>query len=528
VIRLKAIAKIRVDKWITVIVVLLLTIVVSLSAFVTKYNLDSMEKLAQESIYDASRLVTQRVESYFDTLVLFDKLAVKNWVKEEQFLLQAIKNEKFARDLVSHYPFIVSLQFGDKMGNFVMYRKDVVGNINTKIVLTDSHLTEKDRNPRTIWRYYNNETLVREVIVDGIDFDPRTRPWYIGALETETLFMSEPYEFFTDKVIGITAAHQYSVDGDLEGVYSFDLSLDEIVRFINDLELTRHGDTFIVTAERKVIGLLNEPLSQRTYSGFVDALSEEEIMLIDNDSLGQTQKVLLGQPGEMYYVVFNTVLKQFSKPWYIYIRANRSSILSSYTENVLLNGILSVLLAILTLFLLFYRYKQKQVHEHLDVIARRDALTGLLNRYSFEELSQTLINRFNTQGEVFSVVLGDVDDFKMINDTFGHRVGDSILVRLSEIIEGSIRHTDYACRWGGEEFLIVLPGADSQLACSVSRSLLKRIVEKPLKSDVGGIEVTMSFGIATYTGDETMVQLINRADKKLYAAKNSGRNQVSC
>lgn len=519
---------VEINKWISLVVIVTLLLVVSLSAYVTKQTQDSMEFVAQRGVEDASKLVAQHLENYFDTVILYDQLAMNQWKPQENFLEQALQNEEIAQQLVRHYPYIQSLQYGDTYGNFAMYRKDVLGNINTKLVITDEEKPAADRYPRVIWRYFDQDTLVREVVVDGIDFDPRVRPWYTGAKEATKLYMTEPYEFFTDKVVGITAARKYTYEGTFIGVYSFDISLDLVVQYINELSLNAKGETFIVTPEKRVIGVIEDPISERTYSGFVNPLNAVEDDILTNSPLGKAVKVPYGTSGEVYYIVYQKILSSFEFPWSVGVKINRSSILSAYTWTGQLNLALSILLVLLTALLLYYRYRQTLIHEHLAVMAKRDQLTGLHNRHSFDEFALDLQKRYRENGETFSVILGDVDSFKQLNDYYGHKVGDSVLVALSEVIQASIRRSDYACRWGGEEFLVVLPGTQDTIACQVARSLLKRIVEKPLLSDAGDLEVTMSFGVATYDGEESMIQLINRADQKLYQAKTLGKNQVLC
>lgn len=512
--------------WVSVIVVILMVAVVALSGYVTKRTQDNLDSLAIQSVKDTAKLVVQHVENYFDAVVLYDGIAVQKWHYEKVFEEQALANEELSRRLVNHFPYIVSLQYGDQNGNFVMYRKDGEGNVNTKLVLTDSERPQSEQKPRTIWRYYTQDIQVKTVEVDTIDYDPRTRPWYLGAMAIDGLYMTEPYEFFTGKAIGITAARRLLNQGEVAGVYSFDISLDEVIKYINTLEVIDKGETYLVTAEKQVLGVLTEPVSQRLYSGFVNPLSSEDLQLLSEDNLGKVQQRRYGKSGETYFVVYEKILQKYAEPWYVGIRIKRDTVVSAYTSNVLLNALLSFALVVLTAMLLILRSRQRVIHENLEALATRDQLTGLFNRYSFDEISTLLKQRYQETGERFSVILGDIDDFKLINDTYGHHTGDSVLVNLSQVIERNIRDSDYACRWGGEEFLILLTDIDTQKAGKMATSLLQRIVEKPIESPSGEIAVTMSFGVATYDGEESILQLISRADKMLYQAKVQGRNQV--
>ena len=155
--------------------------------------------------------------------------------------------------------------------------------------------------------------------------------------------------------------------------------------------------------------------------------------------------------------------------------------------------------------------------------AIRDHLTGLFDRSTFITRLETELKRFNRYGDGFAVAMIDVDKFKKINDTFGHQVGDEVLVELAKIINNEIRDTDTAARFGGEEFVILLPRTNSkEAAYLVDR--LRRHVERRYNNDT---RVTISAGIADCPSHgEKLKKLIGAADKALYKAKKKGRNRV--
>jgi diguanylate cyclase (GGDEF)-like protein len=120
-------------------------------------------------------------------------------------------------------------------------------------------------------------------------------------------------------------------------------------------------------------------------------------------------------------------------------------------------------------------------------------------------------------------VLYDVDRFKSINDTYGHQLGDNVLIELSKLVAGNIRSIDVLARWGGEEFAIMFPGSDGEMASQAAEKLRAAIEQIA----IDGIEtVTCSFGIAEYADSDTALSLIARADRALYRAKVNGRNRV--
>lgn len=145
-------------------------------------------------------------------------------------------------------------------------------------------------------------------------------------------------------------------------------------------------------------------------------------------------------------------------------------------------------------------------------MAYKDTLTNLNNRRSLESIS-----------DYDCLILGDIDHFKIINDTYGHLVGDEVLVEISSVFKHFVRETDYVCRWGGEEFLIFLKNCDDEDAYGKANLLREKIMEL---SDEFGFEITMSFGVSNLS-DSTLEDAIKNADEAMYESKHNGRNRVT-
>lgn len=165
----------------------------------------------------------------------------------------------------------------------------------------------------------------------------------------------------------------------------------------------------------------------------------------------------------------------------------------------------------------------KQTQEQLRQEANTDKLTGLLNRNAAEYvLNQPVREALNTD-TTFSVIMCDLDHFKRVNDQFGHSAGDVVLRDVAAAMRAAVRAGDYCIRWGGEEFLIVLPGCLIGIAIKLAERT--RIdIERQDHGDIG--QVTMSFGVAQWDKTESVEKLIARADEALYEAKQTGRNRV--
>jgi two-component system cell cycle response regulator len=162
-------------------------------------------------------------------------------------------------------------------------------------------------------------------------------------------------------------------------------------------------------------------------------------------------------------------------------------------------------------------------------MAITDALTGLYSRRYMESHLSTLIEQAAGRNKPLSVLIVDIDYFKAINDTHGHDAGDDVLREFALRLKKSIRGIDLACRYGGEEFVIVMPETDMAVATVVAERLRRRIATEPFSvgQDRGKIEVTISIGIAAINGAEDAAPaLLKRADQALYRAKRDGRNRV--
>jgi len=180
------------------------------------------------------------------------------------------------------------------------------------------------------------------------------------------------------------------------------------------------------------------------------------------------------------------------------------------------------------------RLKQSQreisrQNRELQVLATRDGLTGSLNRRSLFEGLATLLGEAATDGEPLSCIMVDIDHFKSINDRFGHATGDKVIKLMAGILADVARAEDLVGRYGGEEFCVVLPGADEQQAMRVAERMRVAIHDGKSAKFTSSLRISASFGVSTDVGGQlTPGALVDLADKALYVAKESGRNRVVC
>ena len=199
-------------------------------------------------------------------------------------------------------------------------------------------------------------------------------------------------------------------------------------------------------------------------------------------------------------------------------------------RGMIMGNILSILIPILVGILFLYEIeanteKIKTLNSDLENMACHDYLTGLYNRRKlFESIDQhiEIAKRYN---QTVNFCLFDIDDFKIINDSEGHPEGDRILIRIGEILKSSLRKSDIAGRYGGDEFYIFIPVAEEEQALKAVEKIKQGI--RNMKTEAGKT-VTCSFGLTSYTGREIpdINYILTNTDRSLYTAKSSGKNTI--
>lgn len=218
------------------------------------------------------------------------------------------------------------------------------------------------------------------------------------------------------------------------------------------------------------------------------------------------------------------LLMQIMDPVYLLEEAYWTHVLHIF--NVLMT------FSVLVLFCLLFTWKIKANHgklalqnEQLNELAHKDPLTRLMNRRNMDQILQQQMELLKETGQRFSLILGDIDDFKKVNDTYGHDAGDYVLVTVSQIITNSVRKDEAVCRWGGEEILILVH-APLEPAANTAERIRKNIAEYPFHYEGRDIPLTMTFGVSESIPGYRVEELVQQADEHLYTGKKSGKNIV--
>lgn len=225
-------------------------------------------------------------------------------------------------------------------------------------------------------------------------------------------------------------------------------------------------------------------------------------------------------------IAFSLLYVHFMPPIYFTVRRQLSAGEIDFMRAINVGFNLALLFGFSCLFILEINSLIKQLNqtnEQLNYTATHDALTGLYNRYCLNGTLNSLVK----SEKPFCLVMGDIDDFKKVNDTFGHDCGDVVLRSVADVIKRNIRQCDTACRWGGEEMLILMDGSYDECYQIVSR-IKSEINSLGIEHDGRPVKVSMTFGFtaSAEVGSKDLDELLSTVDKRLYKGKASGKNVI--
>ncbi|GEM_PF-6834301 len=173
--------------------------------------------------------------------------------------------------------------------------------------------------------------------------------------------------------------------------------------------------------------------------------------------------------------------------------------------------------------------RNAQLYREMEMLAIKDGLTGLYNRRYLENYLENIYREIERHQYHLSIIMCDIDHFKKINDTYGHKTGDTVLREVATVIRDEVREIDFVARYGGEEFVIVMKFEKEREACRVAERIRKRMAREKIEYAPGEyLSVTMSFGVASTSSGLQAEKLVEYADKALYVSKEKGRNRVTC
>lgn len=362
--------------------------------------------------------------------------------------------------------------------------------------------------------YYHPNGIVKQVSAD----DPADA-WYFRVRE-----MNDPYEINvdtdtadTDRVSIFINYRVKDYQGDYIGTTGVGLSVDAVADLIETYQ-KRYG---------RQIYFINRQGDVKLHgSGF-----EGETNIHDRAGLGKYATKILTSPSyELSYtrpdghtIYINSRLVP-ELDWYLLVEQDEHAAESRIQKTLIINILVSLGITILVLVIAHFTIRGYQ--RRLEEMATTDKLTGAANRQIFDMIFDNVIKMSKRRNEPVTLITLDIDRFKEVNDTYGHQCGDNVIRHVADIIRQHIREADTLCRWGGEEFLLLLPDCPLAAAGERAETIRQAINDEPMRFGRDSIAITISLGVAEYQAGEALGSLIDRADNALYEAKRLGRNRV--
>ena len=366
--------------------------------------------------------------------------------------------------------------------------------------------------------YYQAKGVLKQVKED----EPRDA-WYFRVRS-----MAEPYEISVDPDMAnadqLTFFINFKVFDYQErfiGVAGVGLTVDAVVKLVDDYQ--RRYDRSIYFTDRNgrlvLTSAAGGPLGSHRGQSLSEVPGLEALLTVLPKPQSGRFDYEEGGRGHFLNVRYIPELD-----WYLFVDKHEEGALASIRHSLYLNLLICLLISALVLTLVFVATRRYQ--QCIADLATTDVLTGLPNRRGFDLLAGQALQEALREQSPLSALLIDLDHFKQLNDTHGHLAGDQVLRGFAQALQSNLRQADIICRWGGEEFILLLKDTGSSTARLLAEKIRQQTEDQVFAFNGVNLRVTTSIGITELHGDENLEQLIGRADRALYRAKQSGRNRV--
>ena len=441
--------------------------------------------------------------------------------------------------------------------------------VNTELPLTsDTVYSEIQKDlvrPILISSMMSRDTFMRDWVVNG-EHDPDQMTRYLNEVMTHygayTAFfvsngtltyyhakgvlkqvkVTEPRDAWYFRVRDMAAPYEINVDPDLANKDNLTFFINYKVYDYNNRFIGAAGVGLTVDAVIKLIDKYQQRYQRSVY--FVDSFGRLVLTGAEGGPQGahigqklndlESMKGLVNQlpkphSGSYEYSVqgqghFLNVRFIPELNWYLFVDKREDSALSEIRQSLYLNLLICLLVTLTVLALLnrvIKRYQGK-----IQAQATLDSLTELPNRRGFDLLAAQAMHEAQREPKPLTALLLDLDHFKALNDTYGHLAGDQVLIGFARDLESCLRHSDIVCRWGGEEFIVLLKDTDGETGLMIAEKIRQHVEEQLYAYNGHTLHLTVSIGLTTLQPDDTLHTLLSRADHAMYRAKQSGRNRT--
>ncbi|WP_417814554.1 diguanylate cyclase [Thalassospira alkalitolerans] len=469
-------------KIVLVVSSLLIILSVSMSFINFMVSLDSTQKdlkeyslpLSVDNIY--SEIQTHIIKPNLVSSMMAHDTFVKDWLLNEEENSQKIK--RYLQMIKNKYNMFVAFLVSEETKKY--YTQDgVIETLN------------KD-NPDNQWYFkFKNTQTNQEINLD-----------YNQELDNSLIM------FINHKMI--------DEDYQLIGVTGIGLKISYVDEMLKHFRQNYKFSVYFVNEDGKVI------LSERKNNNLKNLNDIPELAKLKEQIVSKKANVIEYSKNDMNYLLKTKYVPELDL--YLIVEAKINDFMKTEYNTFYINLFISLIVTIIITFIIIYSIKG--FNKRLEYFANNDPLTNLLNRRSFNDNLNTFTKLSKRTKKPISLLFLDIDNFKTINDTLGHKTGDEVLKRVSSILRENLRETDIKSRWGGEEFIIALINTDSKEATEIAQKLKEKLENDLSLIKLVNKPITGSFGVTKIKDEESISLAIVRVDNAMYEAKKSGKNKV--
>ncbi len=524
----------RLKRWtILLLVVLQAVTVIAILFFSSLASESALLTQAQKILNGATSETIAQTEAFLDDAYHEASLAAELFSTGVLNMSDTDRLERYFLSQLAHNESFAGLYIGTSAGEFFYVSRDPQRQqFRTKHIHTDGGVSKTDLR----WRdnVHAEPTATEEA--PG-QFDPRTRPWFREANAANGFVWTDPYIFFTSQRLGITAARPlFDANGTRLGVIGVDLELKDLAGFLAALDIGESGSAFITNSDGLLIATptiieRTDSLASLSISAMADPIGRQVLESIRTASRRMTKSSSASfTVGKTRYIADAMPMRlSDGEQWLVGTYAARSDFLKDVRSTERNN--LYVAIGILLVALLIGALLANSAWTPLELLhsqANRDQLTRAWNRHYLMKNGRRLFEEARRSGEPLSVAIVDLDHFKQINDTLGHAAGDAVIKDVARRLQRISRSHDIVARFGGEEFVLLLPTACAAIADTVLQRARDDLKSSPVEFDSRLIEVGFSAGICEIgPGLDQLEPVLSAADAALYRAKHRGRDQTA-
>lgn len=340
--------------------------------------------------------------------------------------------------------------------------------------------------------------------------------------------MQEPYEINTDKDLAhadaLTIFVNYRVlgyQGEYLGVTGVGLTVDSVQKLISDYQQRFKRDVYLVDRSGviRLSGSKQHKVGSNINQNPAMAAMFKQVLQQDASHDGNLQY----EDADTQQLINIRHIPELQ--WYLFVAQDEQAALNDIRHALQINLLVSLIVTAIVVGLTHIALRRYQ--DKLETMATTDTLTGLSNRRAFDVVINVFLNENERARSTLAFIVLDVDHFKSINDKLGHLGGDHVLSVVARVIKANTRAADFVCRWGGEEFLIVIKDCDEHNAVLLAEKIRQALEQESIIYKNEQIKLTASLGVAVARAGDKLEPVMERADAAMYGAKKAGRNQVN-